>query len=223
MKISYIFPSRSRPKKFFEGLANINDMSDSDDYEIICALDQDDETMNSGEIIEEAEDYNNVKIFYGLSGGKISACNREVSKISHDTSIICLFSDDMKFLKFGFDNDIRDAFSKFFPSLDGVVHFPDSHALARTMTMTMMGVNLYKQLGYLYHPDFFSVYADNHITEMAKAMNKYVFVNKKILDHFHPGWNMAEWDDQYRRTEAPENYKRDRDTFNKLKANNFGL
>ena len=221
--ITYIYPSRSRPTKFFQGLDNIIDNSYSDNFEIICSLDEDDETMNNDDVRAELDTYDKVKYFYGKSSSKINACNREASKASEKTSILCLFSDDMRFIAFGFDDEIREAFKDNFPALDGVVHFPDSHALARTMTMTMMGINMYKKLGYLYHPSFLSVYADNHLTEMAKSLGKYKFINKNILDHFHPIWNMTAWDAQYRKTEHQDVYKQDKDTYEKLKANNYGL
>jgi hypothetical protein len=129
----------------------------------------------------------------------------------------------MLYLKRGFDTDIREAFAANFPDFSGVIHFPDTFAAARTMTYTMMGINLFKQLGYLYHPLFQSVYADNHLTEMTKKMGKYAFVNKPILDHFHPIAHKAAWDLQYRKTESKENYKKDRETFLMLQANNFEL
>lgn len=223
MKISYIFPSRSRPQKFFDCLANINDLSDSKDYEIICSLDEDDHTMNTEGVVERAKEYENVRCFYGLSANKISACNRETNKISEETSIIVLQSDDMIWEEYGFDNEIREAFRQHFPNLDGVVHFPEEKSADRTMVLTIMGINLFKKFGYLYHPSYESVYADNDLTEMTKLMGKYVFINKRMYSHRHPIWNRSEWDDLYRHSERPEVYQKDRTVFEKRKAINFGV
>lgn len=223
MKISYIFPSRSRPPKFFDCLANINDMSESKDYEILCVLDEDDEVMNKEPVKNKAKEYENVKLFYGTSGNKIAACNREIAKISKDSSIVVLQSDDMVWEEYGFDDEIRKAFTQYFPKFDGVVHFPEEKSADRTMVLTIMGVNLCNQLGYLYHPDYESVYADNDLTEMTKAMGKYVFINRRMYSHRHPIWNRAEWDDLYRHSERPEVYQKDRAVFEKRKAENFGL
>jgi hypothetical protein len=222
-KITYIFPCRQRVNKFFDCLANITGLSESKNYEIICAFDEDDECMNNDDVRAKISEYPNVKYYYGISANKIAACNREIGRISADTSIVCLHSDDMLFLKQGFDNDIREAFSTHFPDFSGVVHFPDTFAKARTMTYTMMGIGLFRLLGYLYHREFLSVYADNHLTDMTKKMGKYAFVDKPILDHFHPISHKAAWDSQYRRTEAKENYRIDRETYLKLQANNYGL
>lgn len=223
MKITYIFPSRSRPEKFFNCLANINDFSDSKNYEIICALDEDDETMNNEYVKNKVLEYDNVKCFYGVSKNKISACNREVERVGGDTSIIVLQSDDMVWEEYGFDDEIRAAFEKHFPDFDGVIHFPEEKSADRTMVLTIMGIALFKQLGYLYHPLYESVYADNDLTDMAKKMGKYAFVNKRMYSHHHPIWNRSEWDELYRHSERPEVYQKDRLVYNERKSKNFGL
>lgn len=222
-KITFVFPSRQRPAKFFGCIENIKKLSNSTNYEIICALDEDDKTMNNDEVKEKVKNYQNVKCYYGTSANKIAACNREIGKISEDTSIVCLHSDDMRFMVPGFDNEIRFAFKENFPEFDGAVHFPDQKTGNRTMTYTMIGIKLLKKLGYLYHPDFLSVYSDNHLTEMTRAMGKYVFIDKLILNHDHPIWGKVPWDEQYRKTESQEYYEKDRETYARLKANNFGL
>jgi len=173
MRICYILPSRSRVEKFFKTIENIEDMSYSDNFFIIAKLDEDDETMNTDEVKERLKDFSTVTVKWGLSKNKVHACNRGLEDLP-ECDIIVLMSDDMRWTLFGFDGHIREAFTKHFPELDGVTHFPDSHAKERTMTLSIMGANLYKKLGYLYHPSFLSVYADNHLTEMTKAMGKYV-------------------------------------------------
>lgn len=222
MKISYILPSRSRPDKLFDCLFNIRDLSISKNYEIICAFDEDDQTMNNEEARERLKEHENVKYFYGFSGGKVAACNREAARITEDTDILCLHSDDMNFLSYGFDDEIREAFKNHCPNLDGIIHFPDGHQ-SNTMTYTIMGINLFKQLGYLYNPIYRSVFADNELTEMCRAMFKYTFIDKNILIHAHPIFNLCEWDELYRLSESPENYTIDGATYKKRKENNFGL
>lgn len=222
MKIAYIFPSRSRPSKFFATLDNIIDNSFSDKYFIWCKLDTDDITMNNDEVRDRLKEYPQVSVEWGLSKNKIHACNRSLENLP-ECSIIVLISDDMQWTTFAFDDDIRDAFRKHFPKLDGVIHFPEEKSGNRTMVLTIMGINLYKELGYLYYPAYESVYADNDLTEMTRAMRRYAFVNKKLYVHKHPVWGAAEWDSQYKHSERPEVYKRDGEIFKKRKANNFGL
>lgn len=220
MRICYSFASRSRPQKFFTCIDAVKDLSESKDYFIWAKLDEDD--LFADVYLKRIDEYPELVVNWGKSDNKIHAINRSMENLP-PCDIIVVLSDDMIFEVYGFDNEIRDAFKNCFPNFDGVVHFPDSHALERTMTLTIMGANLYKQLGYLYHPLFESVYADNHLTELTKAMGRYVFINKQIFDHHHPGWQMAEWDEQYKKTESPEYYQKDHKTYIKLKENNFGL
>lgn len=220
MRICYVFASRTRPKKFFAALDNIAAFSESKDYFVLAKLDDDDPTADAYK--EQVELYSEVTVKWGLSKSKVHAINRDCEYLP-PCDIIVVFSDDMVWETYGFDTQIRNAFEQHFPNLDGVVHFPDSHAAERTMTLTIMGINLYKQLGYLYFPDYESVYPDNDLTEMTRLMGKYVFINKRIFDHYHPIWNMTAWDDQYRKNEAQEYYQKDHQTYLKRKANNFGL
>lgn len=220
MKIAYIFPSRERPDKFFRALDNIQDLSESKEYFIIAKLDNDDPFAE--EYKKRLDEYPEVTVRWGTSEGKIHAVNRSLEDLPQ-CDILIIMSDDMIWYTYGFDNEIREAFEKYFPKLDGTLHYGDSHAGERTITLSILGINLYKELGYLYHPSYQSVYADNDFTEMTRLMNKYVFIDKRIFDHYHPIWNMTAWDEQYRRNERQELYQKDHETFLKRKAENFGL
>ena len=86
-----------------------------------------------------------------------------------------------------------------------------------------MGINLLKKLGYMYYGEYYSVFADNDLTEMTKLMKKYVFIDKAILLHVHPVFNLCEYDEQYRKNESQEHYINDGNIFKKRKQENFGL
>lgn len=195
-------------------------MSESKDYCVVAVLDHDDPYFT--EYSKVSDNYPEVSVILGESNGKIHACNRANEFMPQDTDIICLHSDDMKFVEYGFDTEIREAFTKHFPDLDGVVHFPDGHQ-SNTMTYTMMGINLFKKLGYLYYPDYKSVFADNDLTELSQLMGKYAFVNKQILEHNHPIFGVTDWDSQYRANESAEYYQTDGETFKQRKLRNFDL
>jgi hypothetical protein len=59
--------------------------------------------------------------------------------------------------------------------------------------------------------------------EVAIILGKHKFIDKNIYDHFHPVWGMAEWDEQYRKSENVISYATDRATYDERKANNFYL
>lgn len=220
MRIAYIFPSRERPKKFFSCLDNIQDMSDSKDYFVWGKLDNDD--PHKQEYENKLSEYPELTVKWGLSKNKVHAINRDLEDLP-PCDIIIIMSDDIKWIEFAYDNEIREAFTKYFPNLNGTIHFKEKHAAERTIIVSMLGINLYKQLGYLYHSSYASVFADNDFTEMSRMMGVYVFINKEIFLHLHPIWNLTSFDELYRRNESPEFYQKDRDNFNKRKADNFGL
>lgn len=221
-RICYVFASRSRANKFFATLDNIRILSKSDNYFVWAKLDVDDPEMNKDKVKEMLTAYPEVTVKWGLSEGKVHAINRDLEELP-ECDIIVMQSDDIVWEVSDFDDEIRKAFTERFPNLDGTVHFPDDHGKENTIIVSMLGINLYKKLGYLYHPSYLSVFCDNDFTEMTKKMGCYAYINKRLFSHEHPIWGGVPWDSQYRATEAPENYQKDGETFRKRKAINFGL
>lgn len=213
MKLLYKFASRSRPKKFFDCLDNIQSLARHDDYLILCSLDKDDESMNTPEVIKKLSTYKKVMPIWGLSTSKISAINRDIDLIPSDWDILLNHSDDMVFIKEGFDLDVIEAFQNF----DGLVHFPDQKAKEMLITYAMMSKGYYERYGYIYHPAFESVYCDNYQQHVSKMTNSYKYVDKQILIHAHHAWGFGEADDLLRKTENPVTYQKDKETFIRLK------
>lgn len=223
MRIAYIFPSRSRKTKFFNTLDNIKIFSESDNYFVWAKLDEDDETMNTQDVKDKiANEYPEVTVKWGLSDGKVHAVNRNCEDLP-ECDILIIQSDDIIWDVVGFDTEIREAFKAHNPGLDSTIHFPDDHGGQRTIIVSILGINLYKQLGYLYNSCYESVFCDDDFTHFTKLSGKYYFINKRLFTHNHPIWTKFGWDAQYYHSERPEVYKKDGDIFFKRKANNFGL
>lgn len=222
MRICYCFPSRSRPERFFKALNNIQDMSASKDYFVCAKLDTDDVSMNNEDVRDRLLEYPEVTVKWGESKGKVHAVNRSMEDLP-PCDILIIMSDDIQWDVYGFDDEIREAFKKYSPNFESTVHWPDDHGGKNTIIVSIVGINLYRKLGYLYYPDYESVFADNDFTEMTRMLNKYVFVNKRLFSHLHPIWQLADWDAQYRHSERPDVYQRDGALFAKRKAINFGL
>ncbi len=209
MHILFKYASRSRPDRFFEGLHNIIDMAaDKENYTIFCALDRDDQSMFSDnfpaqrvqrELFEHEEKFSHVILDWGHSRSKIHAINREVPEtIKWD--ILVNFSDDMRFTVFGYDQLIREAFRC--NGADLFVHFPDSTAKNMLSTMSIMDKAYFERDGYIYHPSFSSLFADNEAQDVAKIRGRYLYTGTQIFDHYHPAYGLAKWDGQYLRQQA---------------------
>jgi hypothetical protein len=210
MRITYNFASRERPDKFFACLDNITAFARHDDYEIIATLDIDDPSMCNSEVKEKLTQYSKVIPHYGFSKSKIDAINKNICFFTGD--IICNHSDDMHFIKEGFDLDILEAFKYF----KGLVHFPDQQVGKKLITYAMMHKEYLDIDGWIYNPEFDSVYADNFQQHLAIKRGKYKFIGKWILEHRHSMWGYGNYDKLLKKTEDPMVYKKDRQTYHRL-------
>lgn len=224
MRILFKFPSRSRPQRFIESLDSIISNVESDDYALLISLDEDDPTLTEYDRrlrqYMESHRMPNCTIAYGTSTSKIHAINRDVhdyeeGPFADPFSILCLHSDDFFFTKLGFDQDIREAFNEF----SGLVHFPDQAVGNRLCTYPMMSKYYYNQFGYIYHPSYISVFADNEQHEVARQRGQYKFVDKKIFEHRHPIWGYGQADELLTHTESF--YAEDMETFKQRQAAGF--
>lgn len=215
MRIAYIFASRERSSKFFACLDNIRDMSESDDYFVVAKLDNDCPDIENYK--SRISEYPELCVKWGLSKGKIHAINRDLEYMP-DADIVCCHSDDMKFIEWGFDSVIRQHCGA-----DDYLHLPDGHVNERLCTYSIMGRDYFDRFGYIYHPDYWSVYADNEQNDVAKILGRYKFINQPVLRHEHPIWGYGVADDLLKRTENPTNYQQDHETYLRRKAINFGL
>jgi hypothetical protein len=205
------FASRSRPAKFFACLDNVREQFILP-YKVIAKLDTDDPA--GVEAYDRLKDYPEVEVKWGKSQTKIHAINRDIP--SDGWTILLNHSDDMWFTQFGADLEIVNQMPA---NMDAILHFPDG--TTDLLTYSIMGREYYLRDGYVYHPDYISLWSDNHAMDVAKQRGKYIFVDMVIFEHRHPVWNKAEWDRQYH--EQGSYYHQDKITYDRHKQNNFGL
>ena len=195
MKILIKYPSRGRPKQFFEGLNSIFDnVADIEKIHVALTLDSDDSSMNNDEVISKIDSYQNVTIQWGLSESKIHAVNRDIPDIEWD--IIVVMSDDMRFTFWGFDQVIRNQFTD--QDLDKFLHIPDWDAKHALATMYIAGKAYFDRLGYIYHPSYKSLWCDNEAQDVAKSLDKYYYVDwPGVIHHLNPAYGHAPRDEMF--------------------------
>ena len=216
MKILYNFASKNRPEKFFAALDNIREFSISGDYIVLAKLDDDDLSDYS-----RLAEYEKVIRVSGASESKIHAINRGIMPRGWD--ILVNMSDDMRFILPGYDDVIRQHCGP-----DDFCHFPDLDADRQSTspnkddsisTMSIMGIDYYNRFGYVYHPEYTSLWCDNEATKVAQMLGRYKKVPIQIFEHMHPAWGKAVRDEQYKFTESF--FNKDRVVFNHRKAKGF--
>lgn len=217
MRILYKFPTRSRRYKYFQALDNIVAMARHTDYWILVTADFDDESMNNDYIINRTtKEYKNISLDYDVSNNKIHAINRGFFG-SWDWDILILMSDDMEFIKPGFDLQIINDVRMYGPDI--LLHYPDQKAGHALITMAIMDREYYNRTGYIYNPVYKSFFCDNEQMEVAKKLGRYKFIKSRLFNHNHYSFGAGIKDAQYERDLLT--WKEDKEMFAKRKAEGF--
>ena len=219
LKILVKFPTRERPEQFLKVLNLLNEKAtDRDNITYLISFDKDDPTMTS-EITTKAQNaIEHLALFTGTSNNKIHACNRDIVWL-RKWDIVVLMSDDMIPQIEGWDEIIRQAMTKYYPDTDGCLWFNDGYQ-DRICTLCIIGRTYYDRFGFIYHPDYNSLFCDNEFTEVAKGLDKMTYFTTVLFKHEHFANNAKTVRDKlYDRNEAYFNL--DKDIYEKRKAQGF--
>jgi hypothetical protein len=183
------------------------------DYRIILTIDEDDEVTFKSQELKDILIDARVQYRLGTSKNKIDAINRDVPQSGWD--ILVNLSDDQIFTKRGFDEVISQC------GKDEFLHLPDGHVNELLPTMSVMGYDYYKRFGYIYHPDYVSLWCDNEAMDVAKQLGCYKYLNELVFEHLHPAWTGEKPDAQLLHTQSL--YRRDERVYIKRKSLNFPI
>jgi len=194
MKILVQFPTLARPTKFLKCLHKYTDLASSKHsifFNVNC--DVDDDTMNSSHIKRQIADliygyhYLDGQINFDRNTNKIGSINAHIEDCHFDFDIVVCASDDMIPQDYGWDDEIALAMTKHFPNLDGCTHFNDGYTQNNLITLSILGRKLYDHFGYIYHPDYKSLYCDNEFTQEVHRLGKVAYIDNVIIKHEHYG------------------------------------
>lgn len=211
----YKLPSRSRPDKLIKAIQNIQQYAHHDDYLILVTADIDDISMRN-----MADSYRSnlyVEVMYGTSKSKVDAINRDM-EFYQDWDILINMSDDMEFIKYGFDKIIISDFEKF-RSLDLLLHYPDQKAWFAMITMAIMGRDYYLRDNYIYNPVYKSLFCDNEQMEVAQMRGRYKYIKTRLFNHNNPMHGVVPKDELFLLNQAY--HREDKATFEMRKKLNF--
>jgi hypothetical protein len=221
MKLLIKFPTRGRKEKFFEVFKQYQNLcEDLNNTYFLVTLDNDDEDMKLSEVEEMFNTFKNVKVIYGDSTSKIHAVNRDIEMIN-DWDIVLLASDDMTPKVKGYDNIIRNKMKEFYPDTDGILWFNDGHQGNSLNTLCILGKKYYDRFGYIYYPEYKSVWSDNEFMSVGNILGKQTYFDEVIIEHEHPDWGYGNRDIIHNTNSKNESH--DRTLFMNRKQNNFYL
>ena len=198
MRLLIKFPSRSRPTKLLEGVAKYVDFAeDMIRTRILVTLDADDTTVTEELKQKLLGIHPNISLDIGFSASKIDAINRGVPDPS-TFDILLLASDDMIPEVKGYDQIIRSKMAQFYPNTDGVLFFNDGFNKHELNTILICGSKYYRRFGYLYYPEYKSLFCDNEFQIMADILRRQKYFPDVIIRHEHPHINPSvELDELY--------------------------
>lgn len=213
MKFLINFASRSRPEKYHSCIKNLRECFTN--YKVLLKVDRDDPYVRD----YFSTVYEEVIIKLGYSKSKVDAINRDIPADGWD--ILINTSDDVRWF-WGAGSSIEEAMKP-----DLFLHFPEEYAESQakkkrqpsTCVVSIMDRIYYNRFGYVYNPEYISLYCDNEATEVARKLGMYKFVNTVICEHLHPVTGKVKTDDQYIHTQSFAG--RDKQTFLRRKNYNF--
>lgn len=212
--------SRGRINQLFSLLDNIKTwVDDKDNYFVCLKVDLDDVKTNRIQHKQILESQPKVIVRWGTSTSKIHAINRSLEDLPH-WDIICTASDDQLFTARGFDNIIRNNIEegKHF------YHYPEPFSANRVSVMNITTREYYERRGWVYCPEYYSLFCDEDETECAKMLGVYKLCEEQIFEHYHYSTNIQRLkvpkDPLYIRNDT---YRADEKIFKERKARNFDL
>lgn len=225
MDILVKFPCRERPQKLLQRITEYQSLSEDKNIQYLISLDSNDLTMNAY-VLGRLQALG-VTVCLGHSNNKIHACNRDIDKAS-EWDILVLASDDMVCIQQGWDSILKAEMAINFPDTDGVLfHWDGDRATkahnngAGLNTMCILGKKYYDRFGYIYHPDYKSLWSDNEFSDVSRILNKEYKSDIVLFKHDHYSNNGQQPDNLMRKTQSF--YTEDQQTYLKRKAVNFGL
>lgn len=216
MRLLIKYPSRSRPDRFIKTFELYKSMlSGRHDVSFLCSFDTDDETMNNPDMRNWVSTQGAlVKAFWGESKSKIEAINADLEK-ADDFDILLLASDDMIPEIRGYDDVIAEDMQTYYPYNNGVLHYNDGRMGEALNTLCILGKSYFDYFGYIYNPEYISVYADNEFTDVSRKLNRATYIDNVIIRHV---WTDIGFDALYSRNENHELYAKDRATYESRKV-----
>ena len=219
MKFTIVHPSRSRCERAREAAHRCIDrfnVDGGDTIEYILSLDNDDYYVSCYQ--EWADEYG-IHLIVNSNRSLVDACNN-AALISTGDCIIVL-SDDFETPE-NWNTLLKEKIGKndFYGILinDGI-----SGATGDIMSLPIISRKLYLKLGYLYHPDFFSLFADNALLDVCKKLDCLIDARDLLFKHHHYTVGLSQKDATYSRENSLSAYNMGVKAYEALKARNYDL
>lgn len=210
MKFLLKYPSRERPDLFADTVNAWTKLS-SGKHQLswLVSLDEDDPELHNYQMNMLIGVASSITPIIGKSKNKIDAVNRDMQHATKGWQTLIVVSDDMRPTVKNWDEIIASQM----PTLDMGLWFPDGRQ-KRLCTLSIFGRPVLDRLGgYIYHPSFESVYADDFYQLQMQTWGILKFVDSDVFAH---EWKVHNDDGLMKRNEDRGAYVRDKETYTQM-------
>lgn len=136
---------------------------------------------------------------------------------SYEVAMLGFVGDDHLFETEGWDTFLIECFTPM-----GIAYGDDGHQHANLPTAVFMDADIVRRLGWMAPPELQHLYVDNAWKALGEALGTLRYYPEIRITHLHPHAGLAEWDETYAESNAPEVDSADREKFYEW-ANGDGL
>lgn len=105
----------------------------------------------------------------------------------------------------------------------GIVYGDDGYQGENLPTQWAMTSNIVRALGRMVPAPVEHLYCDNSVLDLGRAAGCVRYTPDVLIEHMHPVVGKAATDIQYRRTNSPAQFRRDRGAYQRWRATGLGL
>lgn len=196
MRILLKCPTRNRPQKIISTLnAYMKLANHPEQIGVAISCDDDDTSMSRNLVQEELHRILRPtawhRIFMSPNKNKIQACNANIDEIDWKWDIVVLVSDDMIPQVQGYDDVIRAHMT---PDTNTILWFNDGYQGEKLNTLCVFGRKMYDHFGYMYNPEYKSLFCDTELTDLCRGelKSRCTYIPYCIIRHEHPGTGYAQ-------------------------------
>lgn len=124
--------------------------------------------------------YRDLDFSFDCSNSWVSVFNREINKYQGFDFLLIVDENTAPQIK-GYDDIIVQTMKKSFADTDGVLCISDDSIDNLLNKYAVMGKKYYQRFGYVYHPHYTSVFAQNELFDVAQALGKLQDIHKKLF------------------------------------------
>lgn len=200
MAITVLCPSRGRPEAAAEARNSFETTKSMPDSEFITVVDADDPKF---------DEYGREGLLGVEGGNMVKALNQAAEAVRHWPGVMILgfIGDDHRFRSNGWDARVTSDILAMGGT--GFVYGDDLAQRENLPTQVFVTADIVKALGWMAPPFLRHLYVDNAWKSLGEGTGRLRYDPAIVIEHLHPAYGKAEWDDNYKRVNSQETYSAD--------------